>query len=148
MTGVPTPGIAQRTRIAAYGWCEADGSVLLVRIAPGFPDERKWTLPGGGVDFGEDPADGARREFTEETGLRVRLRELLGIRSERLGPDVTTRGDYLHNVQIVWRADIVDGDLRDELDNSSDHVEWIPFERLDSIGVVELVAWARAEAGR
>jgi 8-oxo-dGTP diphosphatase len=140
--------IAQRTRVAAYGWCEADGAVLLVRIAPGYPDAGLWTLPGGGIDFGEDPADGARREVEEETGLGVDLGDVLGIRSEVLGPEVTSRGDDLHNLQVVYRAVVTGGELRDELENSTDHAEWIPFERLDAFGLVELVVWARSLAGR
>ena len=149
MTGVPaTAGVAQRTRIAAYGWCEEGGAVLLVRIAPGYVDAGMWTLPGGGIEFGEDPADAARREVEEETGIRVRLGELAGIRSEVLGPDVTTREDLLHNVQVVFRAEVVDGELRDELGNSTDHAEWIPFDRLDAIGLVDVVAWARERVGR
>jgi ADP-ribose pyrophosphatase YjhB (NUDIX family) len=148
VTGAPAAGAAQRTRLAAYGWCESDEALLLVRIAPGYVDAGMWTLPGGGIDFGEDPADGARREVEEETGLRVRLRELLGIRSELLGPDATTRGDHLHNLQLVYRADVEDGDLRDEVGNSTDHAEWIPFDRLDAIGLVDLVRWARDLARR
>ena len=43
--------------------------ILLVRVAPGYMrDVGQWTLPGGGLNFGEDPADGALRELTEETG--------------------------------------------------------------------------------
>ena len=141
-------GVAQRTRLAAYGWCEADDAVLLVRIAPGYVDEGMWTLPGGGIAFGEDPAAGARREVEEETGIRVRLEGVAGIFSQLLGPDTTTRGDRLHNVQIVYRAQPTGGELRDEVGNSTDHAEWIPFDRLDAIALVDLVALARAAAGR
>jgi ADP-ribose pyrophosphatase YjhB (NUDIX family) len=148
VTEAPAAGTAQRTRLAAYGWCESGDALLLVRVASGYVDAGTWTLPGGGLDFGEDPADGARREVEEETGLRVRLRELLGIRSEVLGPDATTRGDDLHNLQVVYRADVEGGELRDEVGNSTDHAEWIPFDRLDAIGLVDLVRWARDLAGR
>ena len=40
-----------------------------------------WTLPGGGIDFGEDPEDAVVREFIEETGLTVKVRKLAGIDS-------------------------------------------------------------------
>ncbi len=33
--------------------------------------EQAWSIPKGEIEPGEDPADGARREFTEELGLPV-----------------------------------------------------------------------------
>ena len=36
-----------------------------------------WTLPGGGLDHGEDPRAGVRREVYEETGLTVTPGRLL-----------------------------------------------------------------------
>jgi ADP-ribose pyrophosphatase YjhB (NUDIX family) len=51
---------------------EPPGRLLLLRQPPG----RGWSLPGGLLNHGERPADGARRELHEETGLRVGLDEL------------------------------------------------------------------------
>jgi 8-oxo-dGTP pyrophosphatase MutT (NUDIX family) len=34
-------------------------------------DEWSWEIPEGGVPFGEDPLDGARRELREETGIEA-----------------------------------------------------------------------------
>ncbi|MBI5469981.1 NUDIX domain-containing protein [Candidatus Kaiserbacteria bacterium] len=58
-----------------------DGKVLLVRhwYAPGV-----LTLPGGGVDEGEDPADAAIREVKEETGATIN--SITGIIGGYVGP--------------------------------------------------------------
>ncbi|MGH8924396.1 MAG: NUDIX hydrolase [Acidimicrobiia bacterium] len=41
---------------------------LSSRISESEVEAGYWTLPGGGLDWGEDPSDGLRREFFEETG--------------------------------------------------------------------------------
>ena len=62
------------TRVAAYALVrDAEQRVLLVRIAPGYPAAGQWTLPGGGVNFAEDPAATVVRELAEETGLDGRV---------------------------------------------------------------------------
>jgi 8-oxo-dGTP pyrophosphatase MutT (NUDIX family) len=51
---------------------DAADRVLLLRGGdPARPDERWWFTPGGGLDPGETPAQGAARELREETGLAV-----------------------------------------------------------------------------
>jgi ADP-ribose pyrophosphatase YjhB (NUDIX family) len=73
---VPRPAKGQR--FAAYGLVTDDaGRVLLTRIANGYPGAGHWHLPGGGTDFGEQPADGVLREITEESGQVGRVTGLL-----------------------------------------------------------------------
>lgn len=47
-----------------------DGEILLVRTWGG---QRKWSLPGGGVERGEHPKAAAQRELLEETGIDAPL---------------------------------------------------------------------------
>src|SRR5690606_13750771 len=83
--GAGTPHEEDRpwTRVAAYGAClDAGGRILLARLAPGYPGGGRWTLPGGGVEWGESPEDAVRREVAEETGLGGgTLGEVIGVYS-------------------------------------------------------------------
>jgi 8-oxo-dGTP diphosphatase len=140
-------GVVQRIRLGAYAWCERDGAVLLARISSEGPGAGEWTLPGGGLDFGEDPADGAVREVREETGYDVALGTLLGLRSEVLEPRATLSGHRLHVVQVVYRGTVTGGELQVELDGSTDLAAWVPLGDLDALPSVELVRFARGAAG-
>lgn len=55
-----------------------EGRVLLQRRAME-PGAGKWTFPGGFLEVGEHPGDGAARETLEEVGLDVRPQSLLGV---------------------------------------------------------------------
>ncbi|MFF0654022.1 NUDIX hydrolase [Micromonospora tulbaghiae] len=56
---------------------DASDRVLLFEGSdPARPGHRYWFTPGGGLDPGESPADGAARELAEETGLRLAPAEL------------------------------------------------------------------------
>jgi ADP-ribose pyrophosphatase YjhB (NUDIX family) len=146
--GVGPDGAVQRVRLAAYAWIEQDGCVLLVRISLQDAAAGQWTLPGGGLAFGEDPADGVLREIREETGLDATLGELLGVRSAILEPHQTQSGHRIQNVGVLYRASVASMDLVNEADGSTDLAEWVPFERLGELPVVPLVRWARERVGR
>ena len=55
-----------------------DGKILLVKRGIE-PFKGWWDIPGGFLEPGEHPRDGMLREVREETGLSVRVRELLGV---------------------------------------------------------------------
>lgn len=67
-------------KVVACSIVEMDGRIVLLKRAID-PQKGKWVLPGGYVDRGEEVGAAAVREMEEECGLRIRIKELLGIYS-------------------------------------------------------------------
>lgn len=65
--GRPEPGVTYVDRPGAYGllWDAAHTHLAMIRLNFGL------FLPGGGLDPGEDPVDGLRRELREEIGYEL-----------------------------------------------------------------------------
>jgi 8-oxo-dGTP pyrophosphatase MutT (NUDIX family) len=63
----------RNTRLRASAVCEAEGHLLVVRLRDPVSCLEALYPPGGAVEDGEAPAETARRETLEETGLRVRV---------------------------------------------------------------------------
>ena len=70
----PTPLVG-----ADAGIVDAGGRLLLIRRA----DNGLWAMPGGAVEVGETPAEGALREALEETGVRAQATALVGVFDSR-----------------------------------------------------------------
>lgn len=113
-----------RTRVAAYALCrDEDGRVLLCHLAPSVGVGDLWTLPGGGIDFGEAPGDAVLRELREETGLTGRLGRLLDVGDRLFGADAT--GGRLHAIRIVYAVEDLQGTLTSERDGTTDACRWV-----------------------
>lgn len=125
----------RQQRVAAYVVVRRAEDVLLARWTG--PRGPEWTLPGGGLDFGEDPADAAVREVREETGYTVRLDGLLFVNSfRRVLPDAPI--DF-HAIQIVYAGSVTGGDLSYEVDGSTDMAAWFPVAEVPALTRVQLV---------
>lgn len=57
--------------IGVYGIISNEGKILLIKKARG-PYKEMYDLPGGGVEYGESFEETLKREFLEETGLKIR----------------------------------------------------------------------------
>lgn len=127
-------------RVAAYAVItDDDGRILLAHWVEG--RHRAWTLPGGGLEAGEDPEHAARREVLEETGYRATVGPLLGIHSRVIpaARRIAEADAALHTLRIVYRGHITGGELSDEQDGSTDEARWFAPEELPTLARVKLV---------
>ncbi|MGF2949482.1 NUDIX hydrolase [Microbacterium alcoholitolerans] len=137
-------------RVAAYGVITDDaGRVLLARWVEG--RRVAWTMPGGGLEDGEDPELAVRRELREETGFQIETTELLGIHSRVIPASRRVRpGESrmpLHTIRIVYRARITGGELRYEQNGSTDMAAWFTLDEVAELQRVKLVDIALRMAG-
>ena len=70
----------------------SDGRALLIRRGAE-PLKGRWSIPGGRLELGETLAEGVVRELLEETGLEVRVLELIEV-FERIFRDADGRLQY------------------------------------------------------
>jgi len=99
--------------------------ILRGKTAPTNP--LKWDLPGGDLEFGEDPITSIVREIQEETGLRAAQLHPFDVEAH-----INDKGDH-------WVTIAYDGKVSDDAVNISyehDEFRWIRFGdflKLDSI---------------
>ena len=133
-------GVVRLVRVGAYAVCRDGNRILCCRLAPGAPSPGSWTLPGGGVDFGEDPANAVLRELEEETGLVGRVDGIAAVRSRVLParlPDGRPR--QMHAIALLYRVSVVGGDLRDEPDGTTDRAAWLSRDELAAERTVKMM---------
>lgn len=126
-------------RVAAYGVIIRDECILLAHWNE--HGRSGWTLPGGGLEGGENPAQTAVREIFEETGYHAGLDDLLGIDNYVIPSRSRASGspNPLNAIRIVYRAHVLSGSLTHEVDGSSDEARWVPLAQLDTLHTVDLV---------
>lgn len=134
-------------RVAAYAVVEQRGKILLTHWRRGHL--HGWTLPGGGIEDGEDPRDTVVREVFEETGLDAHVGRLIGVDSRVMVREDFAEGETpeLHTIRIVYRATVDDGPLVHEVDGSSDEARWVPLREVRALRTLSLVQTGLRMAG-
>lgn len=129
-------------KVAAAVLIEEDGQVLLVRRV-NEPFQGFWTLPAGFINAGEDPAEAARRECEEESGVQVRITALLDVIAGKEHP----RGaDFI----IVYCGEMIGGVLHPGDD--ADRASFFSFDRLPPLAFratkLAIQRWLEMRQGR
>ena len=127
--------LPKRQRVAAYAVIlrtagTGGREILLSRLAERITHDELWTLPGGGLDHGEDPRDAVLREVREETGLDADVGETARVYSAHL-PGVWRDGRRVdaHALRIVydgWVAPDAPEPRVVEVDGSTSEAAWKP----------------------
>ena len=81
--------------------------VLLTKRA----DNGRWCLPGGHMESGESAAEACEREVLEETGLKVRVKRLIGVYSDPNQLVIYSDGNKAFFVVMSFEVEILEGEL-------------------------------------
>jgi len=101
--------------------------VLLTRRT----DNGQWCLPGGAMDSGESAAEACERELWEETGLKVRVKRLVGVYSDPNQLIIYPDGNKVFVVALSFEAEIIGGELG--LSNETTDAGFFPVTEMDAL---------------
>lgn len=94
-----------RFRIGAYGVL-IKGHKILVQV---HPYTKKYGLPGGAVEMGETINEALKREFREETGLKINVKNIIGIEEQFFtNPDFN---EDAHSLFLLYKVEKKSGTL-------------------------------------
>ncbi len=113
----------QQVRVGVFGVLRNDsGQILLVHQ----PRQDRWSLPGGGVRFGESPGAALAREVAEETALQVRRHTLIGTHDNVYDPG---DGIQRHGIRLLYAIE-ADGEITDPENQEVDGTAWFAPDEL------------------
>lgn len=121
-----------RLRIRVNGVLIENDKILMIKHRMG-KNKRFWNVPGGGMHYMENAHETLKREFLEETGLKVGIGNFLTV-SEFLQPP-------LHAVELFFVVQKKSGTLimgtDPELNSDSQLIEEVRFMGIDEIKAIK-----------
>jgi ADP-ribose pyrophosphatase YjhB (NUDIX family) len=103
-----------------------DGEVLLQKRT----DSLKWGIPGGAVNLGESYQDAAVREVYEETGMKVKIDDLVGVYSNPEYVAVYPSGDEAQTIAVSFYCSIVEEATGDFDKSETIELKFFPLSNL------------------
>jgi 8-oxo-dGTP diphosphatase len=118
-------GIALAVDVVALKNSGNQKRILLIR-RKNEPFKGQWALPGGFIDYNEDPADAAARELREETGLAASGMAQVGAFGK---PGRDPRG---HVVSIAYKSEFQWNDVAKAGDDAAG-ARWFDLNDLPAL---------------
>ena len=128
-------------RVGAYAIVVDEGRLLMSRLAGWVPGGGgMWSLPGGGIDPGEEPLDAVVRECHEETGQHVVVGDLLQLQSRRW----SDAGEDFHALRLVYAAQCPEPSPARvvEVDGSTGEAAWVPLGEVAGLPLASMIGMA------
>ncbi len=105
---------------------EKDGKILFLKRSKEYKDlDEAWDIPGGRINFGEEPEEGLRREIIEETGLE--LNEIKQI----IDANTVFKNEEKQIVRITYLCTVKEGNP--QLSQEHTEFQWIPIKELKNL---------------
>ena len=119
-------------RPIVLGLAIRDSKLLVGEGFDNIKNETFYRCLGGGINFLEKSEDALKREFAEEIGADITIKNFLGI-SENI---FTYKGKKAHELILFYSIDIKDTNYKDEyhiIDGSADYkAKWIDINDFKS----------------
>ena len=101
--GDPDP--VTRQRVAAYALVVSDRGILATEFSDRTAVPGLWSLPGGGIDEGENPSQTVQREVYEETGQHAEVRQFIDVQTDHwIGLSPGGVVEDFHAVRLIYAA--------------------------------------------
>ncbi len=137
-----------RQRLAAYALVVSERGILATEFSDRTAIPGLWSLPGGGIDDGENPAQTVQREVYEETGQIVEVKRFLDLQTDHwIGQSPTGVVEDFHAVRLIYAAtcpEPTDPVVHDQ-GGTTANCRWVPAE---SWRTVDWASGARALLNR
>jgi len=138
--------VVRLQRPAAYAVLRDGDDILLTRLRD---SGQLWTLPGGGIDHGENPLVALTREVYEETGLELTPGRLVEVSSKHFtGHAPNGRLEDFHAIRLVYEGAVPREEPRvTEVGGSTEAVAWVPLRDVGGLRLADVVRQGLAAAG-
>ncbi|WP_339784986.1 NUDIX domain-containing protein [Paenibacillus sp. FSL R7-0313] len=129
----------RHTHIGVYGLVAWEDQILLIRKARG-AYQGQWDLPGGRLEFGEQPETALHREIEEETGLTHLQVMIRSAESTVLEWVYQGKPEELHHIGMLYDVVLTTASQPDHIKKEPDGedslgADWFTLEQVRDLSL-------------